>query len=45
MEFTPSDPKQRGAQLSIMLNRPVKPVHDDITAFGVVVSKGSSNKR
>ncbi len=35
---TPSDPKRRGAQLSLQFSFPVKEVHHQLASRGVVVS-------
>jgi kynureninase len=36
--LTPTDPEQRGAQVSIMFSISVEKVHDELEKRGVVVS-------
>ena len=36
--ITPSDPEQRGCQLSISLSIPVRPVFEELSKRGAVVS-------
>ena len=35
--ITPSDPKERGSQLSLLFSKPLKEVHEKIEHMGVVV--------
>ena len=41
--ITPRDPKQRGCQLSLLLNRNVGPIFDALTKAGIVVDKREPN--